>query len=120
MFIITATNDFINIYKMLDEVIVTTDNRYLTILEIDPINFSYKSVDEKRKIIRAFAAYSKILPVRFRIKVTSRRANVDHYIANLQKEFQNEADNKYIGEYQKEYVNLVRNLGNREGIERHF
>ena len=105
---------------MLDEVIVTTDNRYLTILEIDPINFSYKSVDKKRKIIRAFAAYSKILPVRFRIKVTSRRANVDHYIANLQKEFQNEADNKYIGEYQKEYVNLVRNLGNREGIERHF
>lgn len=105
---------------MIDEVIVTSDNRYITLLEVLPVNFTYKSPSEKNRIINAFAAYSRVAPIKFRFKSISRRANVDKYVNVLKNEFSHETSTKYIKEYQNDYINLIHKLGAHEGIERHF
>lgn len=105
---------------MIDEIILTKDGRYITITEIDPINYSYKSDNDKNRIISAFAAYTRVAPIRFRFKSISRRANTDKYIRSLGKEFPKDSKNKYIKNYQKDYIELIRKLGNHEGVERHF
>lgn len=105
---------------MIDEIILTEDGRYITIMEIDPINYSYKSAEDKARIISSFAAYTRVAPIKFRIKTISRRSNVDKYVRNLQEEFSKDNKNKYIKNYQKDYISLVKQLGNKEGVERHF
>lgn len=114
------TNDIIGIGKMIDEIILTTDGRYITLMEIEPINYNYKSEEEKAKIISFFSAFSRVAPVKFRFKTISRRSNVDKYIEKLNEDFSKDNKNKYIKNYQKDYINLIRLLGNREGVERHF
>lgn len=114
------TNDIVGVQKMLDEVILTENGKYITVLEIDPINFSYKSAEDKNRIINAFASYTRVAPIRFRFKTISTRTNVNNYIKRLEDDFSKETKNKYIKGYQQDYINLVRSIGNREGVERHF
>lgn len=105
---------------MIDEIILTDNGKYITIMEIDPINYTYKSDEDKDRIISAFASWTRVAPIRFRFKTISRRSNVNNYIARLNQDFSHEQKNKYIRSYQNDYINLVKNLGNKEGVERHF
>ena len=42
-----TTREFIPVRRIANGVIETTDNRYLKILEIEPINFMLRSEDEQ-------------------------------------------------------------------------
>lgn len=105
---------------MMGEIILTEAGKYITILEVDPINYTYKSDEDKDRIISAFASWTRVAPIKFRFKTISRRSNVNNYIQRLNNDFAKESKNKYIKNYQQDYVNLVRTLGSKEGVERHF
>lgn len=59
-----SVQNFIPVRNIKYGVIETTDNRYIKILEIEPINFMLRSEDEQISIISAFASWLKISPVR--------------------------------------------------------
>ena len=100
-------------------IIETTDGRYIKILEIEPINFMLRSSEEQYNIISSFASWLKISPMRLQFKSVTRKADSDKHIAMLQEELEAEPNElcKNLGE---EYINLIKDVGNREALTRRF
>ena len=111
--------DFIPVKEIKNGIIETTDGRYIKILEIEPINFLLRSLEEQFNIISSFASWLKISPTRMQFKSITRKANSDKHIAMLQKELAEE-DNPQCKELGEEYINLIRDVGNREALTRRF
>ena len=57
---ITGTRGFIPVKDIRDGIIITTDNRYIKVLEVLPVNFYLKSPMEQQNIIHYFINYLKI------------------------------------------------------------
>ena len=68
------------------------DGRYIKILEIEPVNFLLRSVQEQRSIIYSFASYLKISPVKIQVKVLTRKADINRQLQSIQKEIDAELD----------------------------
>ena len=58
--------EYLPIKDLRNGIIETTDNRYIKILEIEPINFTLRSDEEQFNIISSFASWLKISPRRIR------------------------------------------------------
>lgn len=88
-----SVQDFIPIRRINHGIIETTDNRYIKILEIEPINFMLRSSEEQASIISSFASWLKISPIKMQFKSVTRRADSDKYIALLREDIERE-DNR--------------------------
>ena len=64
-----ASQDFIPIKNIQDEMIITKDGRYLSVIEILPINFFQKSKDRKASIARSFSEIFQNKYVRWQLKI---------------------------------------------------
>lgn len=111
--------EYIPIEKIENEIIYTKDKRFIKIIEVEPINFLLKSVREQRNIIYSFVSYLKISPVKLQFKVVTRKADINRHLRNIEKEIENEKDEK-CKILQIDYANLIRRIGNREAITRRF
>ena len=60
--------DLLPIEKIENGILHTTDDRYIKILEIEPINFLLHSPREQRSVIYSFASLLKVSPVRLIIQ----------------------------------------------------
>lgn len=117
---VMSFKDIIGDVKIQDNVIITPDGRYITIVEIAPINFDYKTALDKEKIIDSFAQLTKIGPVTMQIKSLSRRADTNKYINVLNHDFSLEKDAIHLRPYQEDYLRLIRQLGVYSGLSRRF
>ena len=116
---VMSFEDVIGNVEIKDNVIITPDKRYVTIVEIAPINFDYKTALDKEKIIDGFAQLTKIGPVTMQIKSLSRRADVNKYINVLNHDFALEKDS-HLKPYQDDYMRLIKRLGVYSGLSRRF
>ena len=116
---VMSFEDVIGNVEIKDNVIITPDKRYVTIVEIAPINFDYKTALDKEKIIDGFAQLTKIGPVTMQIKSLSRRADVNKYINVLNHDFALEKDS-HLKPYQNDYMRLIKRLGVYSGLSRRF
>lgn len=114
-----TVQDFIPIRRIRRGIIETTDNRYLKILEIEPINFMLRSEEEQAGIIMTFASWLKISPVRMQFKSITRKADSDKHIAFLRADIGRE-DNERCRTLGEGYVQLIKDVGNREALTRRF
>lgn len=73
-------------------IICTNDNRYIKILEIAPINFFSKPVNEQNLILDQFAAWLKVAPVSYTFKCMSVKGNPNAIIKNILKSTRNETN----------------------------
>ena len=80
--------DFIPIKSLQHGIIETTDGRYIRILEIEPINFMLRSVEEQFNIISSFASWLKISPMRLQFKSITRKADSDKHVAMIHEELE--------------------------------
>lgn len=116
---VMSFEDVIGNVEIKDNVIITPYKRYVTIVEIAPINFDYKTALDKEKIIDGFAQLTKIGPVTMQIKSLSRRADVNKYINVLNHDFALEKDS-HLKPYQDDYMRLIKRLGVYSGLSRRF
>lgn len=113
--------DIIGDVRIEKGVIITPDGRYISILEIAPINFDYKTVMDKEKIIDSFGQFTKVGPISMQLKSLSRRADTNKYINVLNRNFANEAVNlPTLKAYQEDYIRLIKQLGVYSGLSRRF
>lgn len=98
---------------------MTTDGRFLKILEIEPINFMLRSDEEQFNIISTFASWLKISPMRLQFKSITRKADSDRHVAMVRKELEHEENGqcKSLGEG---YIRLIKDVGSREALTRRF
>ena len=78
-----GTRGFIPIKDVRDGVIITTDNRYIKVLEILPVNFYLKSSMEQNNIIYEFIKYLKIAPSNLQFLVQTGKAVIDPYCERM-------------------------------------
>jgi len=116
---IDFAQDFIPVREIRNGIIETTDDRYIKILEIEPINFLLRSSEEQFNIITSFASWLKISPMRLQFKSVTRKADSDKHISMLRRELDEES-NPQCKELGKEYINLIKDVGNREALTRRF
>ena len=111
--------NFIPVKDIRHGVIETTDNRYILILEIEPLNFLLRSDEEQYSIISTFASWLKIAPVHLQFKSITRKADSEKYVSILRKELADE-DNISCKELGENYIELIKDVGNKEALTRRF
>ncbi|MDR0360768.1 MAG: hypothetical protein LBJ87_15065, partial [bacterium] len=117
--ILEFSQDFIPVKEIKNGIIETTDGRYIKILEIEPINFLLRSVEEQHNIISSFASWLKISPVRIQFKSVTRKADSGKHIALLREELARD-DSPQCRKLSEEYIRLIRDVGSREALTRRF
>lgn len=113
------TKEVVPIDEIKDGIVITSDGRYLKILEVEPINFHLRSEREKSEIIYMFASWFKIAPVNIHFKVISENTNLNNHILALSDSIRKER-NKKCKELQRDYMKLICDMGLREGVMRKF
>lgn len=116
---LSFTQDFIPIKNLEHGIIETTDERYIKILEIEPINFMLRSEEEQYEIICSFASWLKISPVHLQFKSITRKADSDKHIAMLRKEMETE-ESEQCKKLSEGYIRLIKDVGSREALTRRF
>ena len=110
---------FIPIKDIRGGIIETTDGRFIKIIEVEPINFMLRSAEEQYEIIASYASWLKISPAKMQFKSITRKADSDKHINMVKDELKDEP-NEQCRELGKEYINLIREVGNREALTRRF
>ncbi len=80
------TASYIPLKQVKNGIIQTSDNRFVKIVEVLPINFLLRSSSEQRSIILSFMSYLKIAPPNIQLKVLSRKADIQEYIDKIDEE----------------------------------
>ncbi len=111
--------DLLPIEEIENGILHTTDNRYIKILEIEPINFLLRSPREQRSVIYSFASLLKVSPVRLQFKSFSRKADVNAYLDKLRRDAANEPDAD-VRKRHRNYIRFVKRLGSRDAVSRRF
>ncbi len=111
--------DLLPIEKIENGILHTTDNHYIKILEIEPINFLLRSPREQRNVIYSFASLLKVSPVRLQFKSFSRKADVNAYLDKLRRDAANEPD-ATVRKRHMSYIRFVKRLGSRDAVSRRF
>ena len=111
--------DLIPIKDIRNGLIETTDNRYIKIIEIEPINFMLRSEEEKNNIIYSFASWLKISNIKLQFKSITKRADAERHIELLKKDMAGEK-NQSTKELSKAYIKLIRDVGSQEALTRRF
>ena len=107
------------VLKIENGIIYTKDKRYIKIIEIEPVNFLLRSMREQKNIIYSFISYLKISPMKLQFKVISKRADINRHLEHIRADIARETDEKCIA-LQKDYANLIRQIGSREAVTRRF
>ena len=115
----TWASGYLPIRKIKNGIVYTTDDRYVKIVEVMPINFLLRSPAEQRNIISSFLSYLKIAPPKMQFKVVSKKADIAEYLQKIQREIENEQDER-CRILQEDYMQLLKTVGTREAITRRF
>ena len=107
---VTWVSSYLPIRQVKNGVILTTDNRYIKLIEILPINFLLRSSAEQRNIVMSFMSYLKIAPVKMQFKIISKKADIAEYIEKIREEAAGETDER-VRLLQEDYAGLIETLG---------
>lgn len=119
-------DDLIGVKKCFSGCVQTTDDRYLTAVEVIPINFKFKTGREKERIINQFEKWLKIAPVKVQFKTFSKVTDIKKIVKNSDNRFNamkrkyNVPNVKAVNDLHSDEIDFIEHLGNREGVERHF
>lgn len=116
---ITSTQNYLPIRDVQEGIIITTDDRFIKLMEFSPINFDLRSDDEQAAIITQFASVLRSMNHTIQFKVVTKRADVESFIDRIYDEMQTET-NKQCVELQKEQINLIANVSAVTGVTRRF
>ena len=111
--------DFLPVREIRNGIIETTDDRYVKIIEILPINFLLRSSEEQYNIISSFASWLKISPMKLQFKSVSRKADSDKHVVMVREELSRE-ENQQCRQLGEEYLRLIKDVGNKEALSRRF
>lgn len=116
---INSTQSFTGIKDVIDSIIVTSDDRYLKIIEVVPVNFEMMDVVKQNRIGDAFSGLIDIIPSRIQIKCFTRKGDVNSMISTMKANMQS-SDNQIIRDMQSNYLDLVRDTASTIGITRRY
>ena len=116
--------DLINLKDIVLGMIITKDDRYLKVLEIEPINFHLKEAADQDNIINTYESWLKVAPSKCQFKITVDLKRQNAFVDNLIKmktEARKTHDNDIIDALYDSNIEYINAVTSRTAIERrHF
>jgi type IV secretory pathway VirB4 component len=105
----SATQQFLDIAEIEEDVIVLKNGSLRAILAVSAINFDLKSSDEQEAIIAQYQNFLNSLDFPIQILISSRKMNVNKYMEFVEKK-EKEQTNELLRLQTAEYKNFIRQL----------
>lgn len=103
----TATQDFVPVKDVRDNVVIMKDGRMCMILLASSINFALKSTDEQHAILSQFQSFLNTLDFSLQFYIQSRRLDIQPYLDKLI-EREPLQDNDLMRIQLREYMDFIR------------
>lgn len=116
---LTLAAKYLPIKDIKDGIIETKDGRFLKILEIEPVNFELKTVEEQDKIIQKFEEYLRAAPSNLQIKCISQETSMDKYLEEIDRHRMMEK-NKENHIFYEDHKDFVCRVAENDAISRKF
>lgn len=116
---IESTQNFSPVRDVRNGIIITTDGRFIKLMEFSPINFDLRSIDEQDAIIAKFHAALRSMPNTVQFKCVTKAADLTIFINNLLDSYEAEK-NENCRRLIEEQINFISSLGSSMGTSRHF
>ena len=104
-----ATQDFVSIRDVRDNVIIQKNGQMTMILLASSINFALKSADEQQAILMQFQSFLNTIDFSLQIYMQSRRLNIEPYI-ELLSTLEVKQDNDLMRIQLREYIQFIRSF----------
>lgn len=111
--------DWIPVKKIQYGMVLTTDNRYVKIVEIEPVNLNQLSPEYQKRIFQRFFSWIKISPSNLQFKVRTEKCDVGVLVENALECSKGETDQGFINR-RDDYIKMVKNLGENETATKRF
>lgn len=116
---IDSTQMCVPIDDVIDSIIITSDKRYLKLIEIQPNNFGSLPIRKQNAVGDMFASMLSIVPARIQFKCFSRRGDITKLLERMKNDFSAET-NENLVRMQEDYLNLVRQTATTIAVTRRF
>lgn len=114
-----SVQDFIPLKEVRGGMMITTDNRYISMVEIMPINFYNKSTNNKKLIQETFGSLFHNLSASIQIKAMNDITNPSRLIEYVREQTGESEDPKII-ETLHDYIETVKDLSKGRGVTTRF
>lgn len=101
-----ATQNFVEIDKIVDDVVVLKDGSLKAVLIVSGINFELKSEEEQEIVTATYQNFLNSLDFSIQIIVHSRKINLDNYIEKL-KVIKEKEENSLLKNQSDEYIKFI-------------
>ncbi|HLN19220.1 MAG TPA: hypothetical protein VK255_03580 [Patescibacteria group bacterium] len=105
----TATQQFLDVAEIKEDVVVLKSGALRSILAISSINFELKSTDEQEAVISQYQNFLNSVDFPLQILVSSRKLNMENYI-NFLTENEKKQSNELLRMQISEYKNFINQL----------
>jgi len=104
-----ATQQFLNIAEIREDVVVLRNGAMRGILMVSSINFALKSEEEQNAIVSSYVGFLNSIDFPIQIVIQSREMNIDHYLADLRIK-EKEQMNELLKIQTAEYIQYISEL----------
>ena len=94
--------------KILEDGILISNNKFIKIIKIFPINFELKTDLEKEAILNSYKLFLKVCDFDIQILVQSRKEKLDSYISQIENQIDNE-NNEKLAQISNSYIEYIKN-----------
>ena len=101
-------------------IVQLTNDNYIKILEIIPINYNLKSDLEKEAILNSYKIFFKTCNFDIQILIQSNKEDLSHHISKIKK-YINKKENKFLKNLSENYIQYISNLNiNKKSASKKF
>lgn len=116
---IKSTQTWLRYDTILKNGIIKTNEKYIKIIKIIPINFNLKSEMEKEAILNSYKIFLKTFNSDIQIIVQSKKEDISKHISNV--EFQKEKESENIKKICNNYIDYLNQLNkNKKSSTKNF
>ena len=104
-----STQSWVPIEEIFSNGIMKTNDKYIKILKVTPINYNLKSDLEKQAILNSYKIFLKTCNFDIQILIQSSKENLEKNIFNIQKNIQKK-ENKYLKKISENYIEYINKI----------
>ena len=109
---INSTQSWLNFKEILLNGVIKTNNNYIKILKIIPINFNLKNKKKKNSILNSYKIFLKTINSDIQIIIQSKKEDLSKHISNI--EFQKNNEKNKIKIISQNYIDYINDLNKRK------
>ena len=109
---LNSTQSWLQFNKILQNGIIKTNDKYVKIIKVVPINFNLKSEMEKEAILNSYKIFLKTFNSDLQILIQSKKEDLSKHISCV--EFQKHNENDTVQKISQNYIYYIKELNKKK------